>query len=396
MLSQEQEGRWRPVAFMSKALTATEHNYEIYDKELLAIMLALSDWRHYLMGALEDVEIWTDHQNLQHFHKPQKLNRRQARWVTELAEYHFVLKHKPGTANVKADLLSQRGDHDQGEDDNGDITVLSPEHFRTLIMPTISKTHERVRTITRQKELWDKGIAMSLEHERGISKENGILYYENRVYVPHHTALRGDIIAQSHDHITAGHPGVAKTKELILREYWWPKMKRDVETYIASCETCQRTKSSNQAKSVPLHPNAIPMGLWTHITVDMITGLPNSNSYDALLVVIDRFSKAIIPVPCNKDLSAEGWARILRDHFVSRFMTELYRMLDIKQNASTAFHPQTDRQTEHVNQEIEKYLCIFVNFQQDDWADWLPLAEFAHNNRVHSATGKSPFMVLYG
>ncbi len=91
VLSQQQNGVWRPVAFMSKSLSVTEHNYEIYDKELLAIMLALSEWRHYLMGAVKDVEIWTDHQNLQYFRQPQKLNRRQARWVTELAEYHFVL-----------------------------------------------------------------------------------------------------------------------------------------------------------------------------------------------------------------------------------------------------------------------------------------------------------------
>ncbi|SJL16239.1 uncharacterized protein ARMOST_19759 [Armillaria ostoyae] len=165
VLSQEQEGRWRPVAFMSKVLTAMECNYEIYNKELLAIMLALSEWRHYLMGALEDVEIWTDHQNLQYFRKPQKLNCHQARWVTELAEYHFILKHKPGTANIKADLLSRRSNHDQGEDDNGDIIVLSPKHFQALIMPTTTKTHERVRTVTCQKELWDKGIATSLEHE---------------------------------------------------------------------------------------------------------------------------------------------------------------------------------------------------------------------------------------
>ncbi|SJL18527.1 uncharacterized protein ARMOST_22120 [Armillaria ostoyae] len=239
VLSQEQEGTWRPVAFMSKALTATERNYEIYDKELLAIMLALSKWRHYLMGALEDIEIWTDHQNLQYFRKPQKLNRRQARWVTELAEYHFVLKHKPGTANVKADLLSRRSDHDQGEDDNGDITVLSPEHFRAMIMPTASETHERVRTATRQKELWDKSIATSLEHERGITERNGILYYDNRIYVPRHSSLRGEIIAQSHDHITAGHPGIAKTRELVQREYWWPKIQKDVEAYIKGCETCQ-------------------------------------------------------------------------------------------------------------------------------------------------------------
>ncbi|SJL02913.1 uncharacterized protein ARMOST_06254 [Armillaria ostoyae] len=399
---------------MSKALSATEHNYEIYDKELLTIMLALSDWHHYLIGTLKDVEIWTDHQNLQYFRKPQKLNRRQACWVTELAEYHFVLKHKPGTANVKADLLSQRNDHDQGEDDNRDITVLSPEHFQAMIMPTTSETHERVKNATRQKELWDKGIATSLEHECGITEKDGILYYDGHIYVPRHHALRGDIISQSHNHITARHPRVAKTKELVLREYWWPKIQKDIETYIAGCEMCQRTKTSNQAKSAPLHLNAIPTEPWMHITVDMIIGLPDSNGYDALLVVVDRFSKAIIPVACNKDLSAEGWARIVRDHvyarhgmpqviisdqgpqFISKFMTELYRMLDITQNASTAFHPQTDGQTERVNQEIEKYLRIFVNFQQDDWADWLAIAEFAHNNRIHSATGRSPFMILYG
>ncbi|SJK96774.1 uncharacterized protein ARMOST_00020 [Armillaria ostoyae] len=399
VLSQEQEGKWRPVAFMSKALTATERNYEIYDKELLAIMLTLSEWRHYLMGALED---------------PQKLNRRQAHWVTELAEYHFTLKHKPGTANVKADLLSRRSDHDQGEDDNGDITVLSPEHFRAMIMPTANETHERVRTATRQKELWDKGIATSLEHERGITEKDGILYYDNRVYVPRHSSLRGEIIAQSHDHITAGHPGIAKTRELVQREYWWPKIQKDIEAYVKGCETCQRTKSNTQAKAAPLHPNEIPTEPWTHISVDMVTGLPDSNGHNALLVVVDRFSKAIILVPCNIELSAEGWARILRDHvyarhgmpqvvisdrgpqFVSAFMKELYRMLDISQNASTAFHPQTDGQTERVNQEVKKYLRIFINYHQNDWADWLPLAEFVHNNRAHSATGRSPFMILYG
>ncbi len=103
-------------------------------------MLALSEWRHYLMGVAEDVEIWTDHQNLQYFRLPQKLNRRQARWVTELAEYHFVLQHKPGALNKKADLLFRRDNHDQGKEDNQEIIVLSPDHFRALIMPTTDET----------------------------------------------------------------------------------------------------------------------------------------------------------------------------------------------------------------------------------------------------------------
>ncbi len=138
--SQQQNGVWRPVAFMLKSLSATEQNYEIYDKELLAIMLALSEWRHYLMGATKDVEIWTDHQNLQYFRLPQKLNRRQARWVTELAEYHFTLRHKPGVLNKKADLLSRHDDHDQGKEDNDDIVILQPAHFRALVMPTTQYT----------------------------------------------------------------------------------------------------------------------------------------------------------------------------------------------------------------------------------------------------------------
>ncbi len=102
--------------------------------------------------------------------------------------------------------------------------------------------------------------------------------------------------------------------ELVLREYWWPKMKKTVDTYIKGCEACQCTKSSMQAKAAPLNPNTIPEGPWTHISVDMVTRLPNSNGHDALLMIVNRFSKAIIPVACNVELSAEGWARILRDH----------------------------------------------------------------------------------
>ncbi len=142
-----------------------ENNYEIYDKELLAIMLALSEWRHYLMGAAKDVEIWMDHQNLQYYRLPQKLNQHQARWVTELAEYHFVLRHKPGVLNKKADLLSRRDDHDQGKEDNHDIVVLQPTHFRALVMPTTNFVHQQIEEVTCQEELWDAGIATSLTHD---------------------------------------------------------------------------------------------------------------------------------------------------------------------------------------------------------------------------------------
>ncbi len=191
-------------------------------------------------------------------------------------------------------------------------------------------------------------------------------------------------------------------------------MKKDIEAYVWACETCQWVKSSNQAKAAPLHPDEIPSQPWTHISVDMVTGLPQSNGYDAILIIVDRFLKEIIPVTCSTELTSEGWAKILRDEvyakygmpqtvisdrgavFVSKFMNDLYDLLQIKGNTSTAFHPQTDRQTERVNQEIEKYLCMFVNHLQTNWAEWLSLAAFVHNNRTHSSTSKSPFEVNYG
>lgn len=130
----------------------------------------------------------------------------------------------------------------------------------------------------------------------------------------------------------------------------------------------------------------------------MVTGLPESKGHDALLVVVDLFSKAIIPIACNVELSTEGWAKALRDHvyakhgmpqvvisdrgpqFVSKFMKDLYQLLDITPNASTVFHPQTDGQTERVNQELKGYLRLFVEYRQTDLSNWLPMAEFAHNN----------------
>ncbi len=92
---------------------------------------------------------------------------------------------------------------------------------------------------TRQEELWDEGIKASLDHEWGVSHEGRLLKYDGRIYVPQKTSLRGEIIAQCHDHILAGHPSIEKTKELVLREYWWPKMKRMVDTYVKGCEVCQ-------------------------------------------------------------------------------------------------------------------------------------------------------------
>jgi len=413
VLSQCQEGVWKPIAFLSKALNETERNYEIYDRELLAIMTALAEWRHHLMGAVHDFEVWTDHQNLAYFRKPQKLNHWQARWVTELSNYHFSLHHKPGKTNQRADLLSRRSDHQAGENDNEDIVVLKPEMFRQVELKTVDEdflTRARRRHANRDAVV----TKMLVLKDKDWSESEGLVTWKGRIYIPIDRKLREDIIREHHDSTLAGHPGRYKTHELITRDYWWPRILADIRRYIDGCESCQRTKPRNTPPAAPLHPNEIPTQPWEHISVDIIGPLPESVGNNAILVVVDRFSKMIKVVPTNTEVTSLGVARIFRDYifrsyglprkvisdrgsnFISVFMRDLYQLLDIQSNASTAYHPQTDGQTERINQEIEHYLRVFSNYHQTDWSEWLPLAEFAYNDKVQSSTGHSPFYVNYG
>jgi len=129
VLSQQStmDGKWHPVAFYSKSLSPMERNYEIHDKEILAIIRALEEWRHFLEGATHPVEIWTDHKNLEYFMMAKKLNRRQARWSLHLARFDFLLHHRPGRTMGKLDALSRRADYGNGASDNENIVLLRPE-----------------------------------------------------------------------------------------------------------------------------------------------------------------------------------------------------------------------------------------------------------------------------
>nr|VWP02123.1 Cap60p [Ganoderma boninense] len=191
-------------------------------------------------------------------------------------------------------------------------------------------------------------------------------------------------------------------------------MRKDIREYVKGCVICQRAKIDHRPRAAPLHPNPVPDQNWEFITTDMITHLPDSHGHNATLVFVDMKSKDFVPVPCTDELTSEGWANLFIKHvyanhglprrvysdrgsvFVSAFIRDLYQKLGIKGNPSTAYHPQTDGQTERINQEIENYLRVFVNHRQDDWSDWLPLAAFAYRNRKHSATGYSPFYLTHG
>jgi len=161
-------------------------------------------------------------------------------------------------------------------------------------------------------------------------------------------------------------------------------------------------------------PNSIPEKPWTHISADFITKLPIAQGYDSILVVVDRLTKMVHFIPTTEKTSAEGLARLFRDNvwklhglpksivsdrglqFIAGIIWELNRMLGIKSKLSTAFHPQTNGQTERVNQELEQYLRMFIDHRQEQWPDWLGTAEFAYNNKTYSSTKVLPFKANYG
>ncbi len=189
-------------------------------------------------------------------------------------------------------------------------------------------------------------------------------------------------------------------------------MKKVIQHYVKTCVVCQRTKTFPAKPSGFLQPNKIPSKPWEDISIDLITGLPESNTFNVIVVIVDRFSKMIKLIATTDHISSEGIARVYRDHvwkdhgiperiisdrgsvFVSRFMDALHKLIGLKAATSTAYHPQTDGQTERVNQEVEHYLRTYTNNEQDDWSEWLSRAEYAHNNRIHSATGYSPFSLI--
>jgi len=212
----------------------------------------------------------------------------------------------------------------------------------------------------------------------------------------------------------AGHGEKWKTVELVTRNYWWPGVTRDVGRYVEGCDLCQRMKNRAEEPADKLKLSKVPEKPWTHLMVDFITKLPVVVGKDTILVVCDRLSKMIHFVATMEGTLVEGLARLFRNNvwklhglpesmvldrgfqFAVELTKELNRMLGIKTKLSTAFHPQTDGQTEQMNQELEQYLRFFIEHRQKDWPEWLAAAEFAINNKVHTATKVLLFMVNHG
>ncbi|KAG9450049.1 hypothetical protein H6P81_010014 [Aristolochia fimbriata] len=257
--------------------------------------------------------------------------------------------------------------------------------------------------------------AVSLGETKRFWMENDLLCTRGgRVYVPRHGGLRKDIMKECHDTLWAGHPGQKRTIALVSEKFYWPGLAMDVEVYVRTCLVCQQDKAERRRPGGLLQPLPIAERPWDSVSMDFILCIKESGGLSAIYVVVDRFSKYATFVALSKKCTASEVAKVFfsnvvkywgvpssiisdRDSkFMSRFWTELFGLLGTSLNMSSSFHPQTDGQTERVNQILEDYLRHFVSANQKDWPNLLDIAQFSFNLQKSEATGYSPFEVVLG
>jgi len=326
----------------------------------------------------------------------------------------------------KVDSLSRRPDWEVGvEKDNKDETLVKPEWLKVRKIEVVEIIVDGVNLLeeVRKSKVKDDEVIKAVEEIKraGVKmlrdeewrEVDGIMYKEGKVYMPKDKKLRAEIIRLYHNMPIGGHRGQWKTVELVTRNFWWPGVTKEVKRYVEGCDACQRNKNRTEQPVGKLMPNSIPEKSWMHISADFIMKLPLAQGYDAILVVVDRLTKMVHFIPTTEKTSVKGLAQLFRDNvwklyglpesiisdrgpqFVAGLMRELNGILGIQSKLLMTFHPQTDGQTERINQELEQYLRMFIDYRQKQWPEWLGTAEFAYNNKVHSSTRTLSFKANY-
>ena len=340
--------------------------------------------------------VYSHHQNLTYFKKAVSLNRRKARWAEELISYKFNQFYHKGSSNHTSDILSRcpaLTSRDGGTPAAGPQTLLRKEQWVDIgtmqldnnnpkeinigaiaIEQLLPEAKERIK----ENALLDEGyiaICKLLSSGGKIDEhyeiQDRLLCWKNRLYSPKGLGKR--IMNSERNSGMAGHFGRERTMELPSRNFYWPNMEMDIRKYCNQCNNCQRMKAPRHAKHGLLHPIELSCKPWTHISTNFITDLPESESVMMILVIVDRFTKMAHFIPLKKKDSPtvarayleniwkyHGFAEdVVSDRdgtFTSQFFTELYYILDIKRSMSTAYHPQSDGQTEPINHVIEHFM----------------------------------------
>ncbi|GJV86665.1 reverse transcriptase domain-containing protein [Tanacetum coccineum] len=394
--------RGKVIAYASRQLKKHENNYTTHDLELGAVVFALKIWRHYLYGTKS--VIYTDHQSLQYIFDQKDLNMRQRRWIELLSDYECEIKYHPGKANVVADALSRKERLKPRRVRAMSITIHSG--LKTKILEAQSEASKDLKAPTE----WLRGLERHFEQ-----RDDGEIYFFDRIWIPSVGGVRKLIMDEAHTSRYSVHPGADKMYYDLRDLYWWPGMKRDIAEYVSRCLTCSKIKAEHQKPSGFLQQPEIPEWKWEKITMDFVTKLPKSSSgHDTIWVVVDRLTKSAHFLPIREDYKTEKLAKIYTNEIVARhgvpvsiisdhdgrFTSHLWqafqKALGTRLDMSTAYHPQTDGQSERTIQTLEDMLRACVMDFGGSWDTHLPLIEFSYNNSYHTSIKCAPFEALYG
>ncbi|GJW04913.1 putative reverse transcriptase domain-containing protein [Tanacetum coccineum] len=319
-------------------------------------------YRHYLYGT--KCTMFIDHKSLQRILAQKELNMRQRRWLELLADYDCETRYHPRKANVVADALSRKER----------IKTLRVRSLVMTIHPNLPSQILKAQTEALKEE------NIKAENLRGMDKEfeirpDGTRCIKNQSWLPLFGNLRNLIMHEFHKSKYSIHPGSNKMYQDLKKLYWWPNMKAIIAEYVGKCLTCSRVKADCQKPSGLLVQPEIPMWKWERITMDFITKLPKtSNGHDTIWVIVDRLTKSAHFIPTRETDSIETLIRlyikeivsqhgvpisIISDcdsHFTSRFWQSLQSALGTQLDMSTAYHPETDGQSERTIQTLEDML----------------------------------------
>ncbi|MCO5566311.1 hypothetical protein L7F22_019988 [Adiantum nelumboides] len=363
----------------------------------LAVVHALKKWRHYLLSQI--FELVTDHKSLKWIFIQPDLNMRQRRWVEFFQEFNFEIKFRPGKENQTADALSRR------------VVTLA---ISLLSSSLPEEVQQEIQLDTYFGPLIQEIQAQSKrEFLTDFTLTDGLLYYKRWMCIL--LKMRTQILTEAHDNPLAAHPEYHKMFATLKRNFFWPRMKKDTLDYVRRCLICQKTKAERVKIPGKLQPLDVPQMKWECLSMDFVTSLPKTTrNYDYIFVIVDKLTKVAHLILVKQTATAADIAqvfvkeivrlhgvpaRIISDRdakFTSKFWQAMFQSLGTQLNLSAAYHPETDGQTERVNQVIEDMLRAYCNQQPQQWIKFLHLVEFAYNSAHYRSLGMSPFKALYG
>ncbi|KAL0402639.1 UNVERIFIED_CONTAM: Transposon Ty3-I Gag-Pol polyprotein, partial [Sesamum latifolium] len=374
------------IAYASRQLRPHEMNYPTHDLELAAIVHAT-------------FHIFTDHKSLKYIPTQKELNLRQRRWIELLKDYDCTIDYHPGKANIVADALSRKT-----VDQLAGMICYNVEYLTALRAMNVHFS------VGGDLLLATMQVKPSLKDKIKDAQDKD----------PYLQKMKTKVQEGKNDQFVIQNDGTLMNENYKMYRdlrpyYWWPTMKKDVAEFVAKCLTCQQVKAEHQAPAGKLHPLSIPEWKWEKITMDFVIGLPRTfRKHDAVWVIVDRLTKSAHFLPIRQNDSLDKLAElyvseIVRLHgiptsivsdrdprFTSHFWGSLHKALGTKLHFSTAFHPQTDGQSERTIQTLEDMMRACVIEFRGNWDDHLPLIEFAYNNSFHSSIGMAPYEALYG